>query len=147
MRAFLDELKAAVTGLGRAPGFLALATGVLGLGLGAVIFMYGVADTLMLKPPPYPHADRIYTIATLDGQTPGDYDQALLPRDALTPRYHSQLVVPVPFTQPSPSRRIALAYRRSFPRPEAIAAIRDSVARCRAKAVTPAPSRAKATRR
>ncbi len=86
MRAFLDELKAAVTGLGRAPGFLALAAGVLGLGLGAVIFMYGVADTLMLKPPPYPNADRIYTIATIDGQAPGDYDQSMLPRDALKVR-------------------------------------------------------------
>jgi len=52
MRAFLEELKAAITGLGRAPGFAALAAGVLGLGLGAVIFMYGVADTLMMKPPP-----------------------------------------------------------------------------------------------
>ena len=62
MRAFLDELKAAVTGLARAPAFTALAAGVLGLGLGAVIFMYGVADTLMLKPPPYPNADRLYTI-------------------------------------------------------------------------------------
>jgi LysR family transcriptional regulator, hydrogen peroxide-inducible genes activator len=39
----------------------------------------------------------------------------------------------VPFTHPAPSRRIALAYRRSFPRPAAIAAIRDAVARCRAK--------------
>ena len=56
MRAFLEELKAAVTGLGRAPAFTALAAGVLGLGLGSVIFMYGVADTLMLKPPPYPNA-------------------------------------------------------------------------------------------
>jgi predicted permease len=86
MRAFIDELKAAVTGLGRAPGFLALSSGVLGLGLGAVIFMYGVADTLMLKPPPYPDARRIYTIATIDGQAPGDYDQHLLPRDALKVR-------------------------------------------------------------
>jgi putative ABC transport system permease protein len=59
MRAFFDELKAAITDLSRAPGFAALAAGVLGLGLGAVIFMYGVADTLMLKPPPYPNADQL----------------------------------------------------------------------------------------
>jgi LysR family hydrogen peroxide-inducible transcriptional activator len=56
---------------------------------------------------------------------------SVLPRDALTPRYHSQLVVPVPFTEPVPSRRIAIAYRRSFPRPAAIEAIREAVARCR----------------
>ena len=56
---------------------------------------------------------------------------SVLPRDALTPKYHSQLVVPVPFTRPTPSRRVALAYRRSFPRPEAIAALRDAVATVR----------------
>jgi predicted permease len=81
MRAFLDEIKAAVAGLGRSPGFTALSAGVLGLGLGAVIFMYGVADTLMMKPPPYPNADRMYTIATIDGQAVGDHDQGMLPAD------------------------------------------------------------------
>ena len=86
MRGFIDELKAAVTGLGRSPGFTALAAGVLGLGLAAVIFMYGVADTLMLKPPPYPGADRIYTVVAIDGQAPDDYDNSLLPRDALRVR-------------------------------------------------------------
>ena len=86
MRAFLEELKAAVTGLGRAPAFTALAAGVLGLGLGSVIFMYGVADTLMLKPPPYPNADRLHTIVTLDGQDAGDYDNSMLPRDYLKVR-------------------------------------------------------------
>ncbi len=86
MRAFIEELKAAVTGLGRSPGFTALSAGVLGLGLGAVIFMYGVADTLMMKPPPYPDADRIYTIVTHDGQIAGDFDDSLLPRDFLKVR-------------------------------------------------------------
>jgi LysR family hydrogen peroxide-inducible transcriptional activator len=56
---------------------------------------------------------------------------SVLPRDALTPKYHSRLVVPVPFAKPVPSRRIALAYRRSFPRPAAISAIREAVAACR----------------
>jgi LysR family hydrogen peroxide-inducible transcriptional activator len=61
---------------------------------------------------------------------------SVLPRDALTPKYHSTLVVPVPFARPVPTRRVALAYRRSFPRPQAIDAIRAAVARCR----TPAKS-------
>ena len=56
---------------------------------------------------------------------------SVLPRDALTPKYHSRRVVPVPFARPAPSRRIALASRRSFPRPEAIAALCDAVAACR----------------
>lgn len=56
---------------------------------------------------------------------------SVLPRDALTPKYHSRLVVPVPFARPAPSRRVALAHRRSFPRPEAIAAIREAIGVCR----------------
>jgi predicted permease len=67
--------------LARAPAFTALAAGVLGLGLGAVIFMYGVADTLMLKPAPYPDAERLYTVSTLDGQTAGDYDDTMKLQD------------------------------------------------------------------
>ncbi|MDH5287995.1 MAG: LysR substrate-binding domain-containing protein [Betaproteobacteria bacterium] len=57
----------------------------------------------------------------------------VLPRDALTPKYHSRLIVPVPFARPAPSRRVALASRRSFPRPEAIEALRAAVADCRAR--------------
>ena len=90
MRALFDELKAAVSGLARTPAFTVFAAGVLGLGLGAVIFMYGVADTLMLEPPPYPNADRLYTIATIDGQIAGDYDDSMLPQDYLKVREASK---------------------------------------------------------
>jgi LysR family transcriptional regulator, hydrogen peroxide-inducible genes activator len=79
---------------------------------------------------------RTNSLETVRNMVASGLGVSVLPRDALTPRYHSQLVVPVPFTQPVPSRRIAVAFRRSFPRPEAIAAIRESIARCRAK---PAP--------
>jgi len=37
----------------------------------------------------------------------------------------------VPFAKPAPSRRVALAARKSFPRPQAIDAIRNAVAACR----------------
>ena len=57
---------------------------------------------------------------------------SVLPRDALVPKYHSQLVTAIPFADPVPSRRVALAYRKSFPRPAAVAAVREAVARCRA---------------
>lgn len=56
---------------------------------------------------------------------------SVLPRDALTPKYHSRLVVPVPFSKPVPARRVALAHRKSFPRPDAITVIREAVADCR----------------
>jgi LysR family hydrogen peroxide-inducible transcriptional activator len=43
-------------------------------------------------------------------------------------------VVPVPFAKPAPSRRVALAYRKSFPRPQAIEVLREAVAEVRPSA-------------
>ena len=76
---------------------------------------------------------RTNSLETVRSMVASGLGVSVLPRDALTPKYHNRLVVPVPFTKPTPARRIALAYRRSFPRPAAIAAIRDAVAACRAK--------------
>jgi LysR family transcriptional regulator, hydrogen peroxide-inducible genes activator len=56
---------------------------------------------------------------------------SVLPRDALVPKYRNKLVVAVPFARPVPSRRVALAYRKSFPRPAAVAALRAAIAACR----------------
>ncbi|HVF63028.1 MAG TPA: LysR substrate-binding domain-containing protein [Casimicrobiaceae bacterium] len=64
---------------------------------------------------------------------------SVLPRDALTPKYHSQLVVPVPFVRPAPSRRVALATRKSLPRPDAINAICEAIGRCRPTAARAKP--------
>jgi LysR family transcriptional regulator, hydrogen peroxide-inducible genes activator len=36
----------------------------------------------------------------------------------------------LPFTRPAPSRRVGLAWRRSFPRPEAIEALRKAIIAC-----------------
>jgi predicted permease len=80
MRAFLDELLSAMRGLARAPAFAALAVGVLGLGLGAVIFMYGMADTLMLKPAPYPDSERIYRVVGREVHGDG-FQDAIPPQD------------------------------------------------------------------
>ena len=76
---------------------------------------------------------RTNSLETVRNMVASGLGVSVLPRDALTPKYHSRLVVPVPFTQPSPARRVALAYRKSFPRPAAIAAIREAVAVCRPK--------------
>ncbi|MET0382243.1 MAG: LysR substrate-binding domain-containing protein [Burkholderiaceae bacterium] len=46
------------------------------------------------------------------------------------------LVTYVPFAAPVPSRRVVLAWRRSFPRYEAIAALRNAVYACRLEGVT-----------
>ena len=80
---------------------------------------------------------RTNSLETVRNMVASGLGVSVLPRDALTPKYHSQLVVPVPFTRPTPSRRVALAYRKSFPRPAAIAAIRDAVLEARKEPATP----------
>ncbi|MCC7327734.1 MAG: LysR family transcriptional regulator [Burkholderiales bacterium] len=79
------------------------------------------------------HLPRTNSLETVRNMVASGLGISVLPRDALTPKYHSRMVVPVPFAKPAPSRRVALAYRRSFPRPAALAAIRDAVAQCRPK--------------
>jgi len=76
----LDELLAAARGLARAPWFTALAVCVLGLGLGATIFMYCIVDALVLKPPPYPDAGRIHLVVER-WQRNIELDGSMAPRD------------------------------------------------------------------
>lgn len=80
------------------------------------------------------HVARTSSLETVRNMVASGLGVSVLPRDALTPRYHSRLVVPIPFTRPAPTRRVALAHRKSFPRREAIKAICAAVAACRSAA-------------
>lgn len=77
---------------------------------------------------------RTNSLETVRNMVASGLGVSVLPRDALTPKYHSRLVVPVPFAKPAPSRRVALACRKSFPRPQAIEALRAAVAEVRPRA-------------
>ena len=52
----------------------------------------------------------------------------VLPASANSARYRSRLLKVIPFSKPVPSRRIALAWRKSFARTEAITALAQAVA-------------------
>jgi LysR family transcriptional regulator, hydrogen peroxide-inducible genes activator len=82
---------------------------------------------------------RTNSLETVRNMVASGLGVSVLPRDALTPKYHSNLVVPVPFTKPAPSRRIALACRKSFPRPQAIEALRTAIAEVRPTTARLAP--------
>jgi LysR family transcriptional regulator, hydrogen peroxide-inducible genes activator len=87
---------------------------------------------------------RANSLETVRNMVASGLGVSVLPRDAMTPKYHSKLVVPIPFARPTPARRIALAWRKSFPRPQAIHAVRDAVGTCRATAASArAPRRAR----
>ncbi|MEO5764214.1 MAG: LysR substrate-binding domain-containing protein, partial [Casimicrobiaceae bacterium] len=55
------------------------------------------------------HVTRTNSLETARNMVASGLGISVLPRDALTPKYHSRLVVPVPFARPAPSRRIAVA--------------------------------------
>ena len=48
---------------------------------------------------------------------------SVLPATALQPRYGNRLVKEVPFAEPVPSRKVAIAWRASFARPDAVEAL------------------------
>jgi len=62
----LRELHAAWRRLARRPGYAALSIGVLGVGLGVVIFLFSLINTLILTPLPLPHADRLMAVGELN---------------------------------------------------------------------------------
>lgn len=61
---FVDGLRAdvryALRSLGRAPGWTAVALLTIALGVGATTSVFSVADTLLVRPVPYPDGGRVY---------------------------------------------------------------------------------------
>jgi len=55
----------------------------------------------------------------------------VLPASANSARYRSRLLKVIPFTHPAPSRRIALAWRKSFARGKAIEVLAQAIAQAR----------------
>ena len=68
LREWARDLKLAVRALKRSPGFTGVAVGTLGLAIGVNAAMFGVVDTVLLRPLPYANADRLVHIA---GTAPG----------------------------------------------------------------------------
>jgi LysR family transcriptional regulator, hydrogen peroxide-inducible genes activator len=63
----------------------------------------------------------------------------VLPAAADSPRYRSPLLKMVPFKAPAPSRRIALAWRKSFARVQAIEVLAEAVREVRIAGTRPLP--------
>ncbi len=62
MHALLNDLRHALRGLARNPGFTALAVVTLALGIGAVTVLLTVADRLLVRPLAYPAPERIVMV-------------------------------------------------------------------------------------
>jgi predicted permease len=60
----MREIRHAVRGLLRQPGFTAVAVATLGLGIGANTAIFSVVNGVVLEPLPYPYSDELVTIST-----------------------------------------------------------------------------------
>lgn len=64
-----------------------------------------------------------HSIGTIRSMVASGLGISVLPEGALTHPYSNDLISVIPFTAPSPARRIALAWRTGFVRPKAIDAL------------------------
>lgn len=77
MDGWKQDLRFGVRGLVRRPGFTALASGTLALGIAATVSMFGVVRTVLLEPLPYPDSDDLVVLqmrSLEDGSTGGNLD-------------------------------------------------------------------------
>jgi putative ABC transport system permease protein len=70
------EFREAWRRLMRRPGYALLSVGMLGVGLGVVLFLFSLVNTMILRPLPFPHADRLIAIGEQlsNGYGIGDID-------------------------------------------------------------------------
>ncbi len=61
----------------------------------------------------------------------------VLPASANSARYRNKLLKVIPFAKPAPSRRIALAWRNSFARGQAVEALAQAIAQARISGIKP----------
>jgi LysR family hydrogen peroxide-inducible transcriptional activator len=83
------------------------------------------ACTEFSKPPPPGRLGN--SLETLRSMVASGLGITVLPTTALTDRYRTPLVKSVPFTEPRPLRRVALAWRKGFARPSAIKKLLEAI--------------------
>jgi predicted permease len=71
MEALIKDIRFALRGLLKRPGFAAVVIVTLALGIGATTLIFGVVNAVLLRPLPFPQADRIVRIEERHGQAGG----------------------------------------------------------------------------
>ena len=70
------------------------------------------------------------SLETIRQMVAGGVGVTVLPSTSVNAAGASDLIRILPFAKPVPSRRVALAWRKSFPRPEAIEVLRKAILAC-----------------
>lgn len=86
-----QELRYAVRGLLASPGFFLVAVATLALGIGSVCAVYSVVDGVLLKPLPYPDAERIVHVERVQEPFGGPISKPLFQdwRDGTTDQFEA----------------------------------------------------------
>jgi putative ABC transport system permease protein len=66
MGSWIQEIRHALRGLGRSPGFTGVAVATLALGIGATVSIFSVTDAVILRPLPFPEAERLVMLHGTD---------------------------------------------------------------------------------
>jgi putative ABC transport system permease protein len=61
MNSFLQDLRFALRQLRRSPGFAMIVVLSLSLGIGAASAIFSVVDTILLRPLPFAHQERLFS--------------------------------------------------------------------------------------
>jgi predicted permease len=70
MRNFLPDVRYAIRSFAKSPGFAAAAVLTLAIGIGANTAIFSVLDAVLLKPLPFPEADRLFALLPRRGIDP-----------------------------------------------------------------------------
>lgn len=87
---------------------------------------------------PGPRPQTGSSLETIRHMVASDIGISVLPRSSHEnrPEESQQYLVARPFTDPAPQRRVALIWRKSFPRPNAIKALRTAIVTCHMQGVS-----------
>ena len=78
--AFLSDLRSALRSFLKSPGFFAVSVATLGLGIGATTAMFTILSAVLLRPLPYPAAERLVFVRDIQPQLrdlPASYPEYL----------------------------------------------------------------------
>ena len=62
VESLVQDIRFALRTLWRRPSYSLIVVAILGLGIGAVTTIFSVVDSILLRPLPYPDADRLVTV-------------------------------------------------------------------------------------